>query len=356
MRRQALDLPLHGGTCPAWLFARMRKLSGLIAEAIIIEQGPSGLLSKLSSAFWFQAFGCVLGFDWHSSGLTTTVCAALKESLKGMPGCGIYVCGGKGATSRKTPQEIEAVSQKKSFSPQGLVYASKMSAKIDNTCLQDGFQLYHHTFIFTDPQNWAVVQQGMSQKHWARRYHWLSSNLKSFISDPHEDIVSDKKYTTLNMVDGAIPETREACAKLSCADPEKNLAFIEKIDVAKLPARHKVLFSDINSRYLKKILLTTYRKQPRDFESLIKVEGVGPKTVRALALTSELIYGAPLSFRDPARFSFAHGGKDGYPYKISLSHYQKSIDILEKSVKKAKMDRTDKVKALRRLHSFYSRY
>ncbi|MBN2120723.1 MAG: DUF763 domain-containing protein [Candidatus Omnitrophica bacterium] len=357
MRRSSLDLPLHTGKCPAWLFAKMQKLSGLISEAIIIEQGPDAFLEKLSSAFWFQAFGCVLGFDWHSSGLTTTVCGALKEAFRDLTSYGIYVCGGKGRTSRKTPHEIEVIAQRKGFNPENLVYASRMSAKVDNSCLQDGFQLYHHSFIFTKAGKWAVVQQGMSEKGaWARRYHWFSSTLESFVSEPHNDIVSDKNLATLNMVDAGIPETRKICAGLAAKNPQDTLRFINTIKPDKLPLRHKILASDLNSRYLKKIFLTTYQKKPRDFEELVSIEGVGPKTIRALALTSELVYGAPLSFKDPARFSFAHGGKDGYPYKISQSHYQKTIDVLEKAVKKAKIERTDKIRALKRLFSFYGNY
>lgn len=354
MKRQYLDSPLHSGKCPPWLFVKMRKLARLISEAVIVEYGPDEFLKKLTSAFWFQAFGSVLAFDWHSSGLTTTVCGALKEAFKDLSEYGMYVCGGKGGVSRKTPSEIESIGDKKGFSPENLIYASKMSAKVDSSCLQDGFELYHHTFIFTDSGNWGVIQQGMSkQGRWARRYHWLSEGLKSFVSEPHKEISSNKKLFTFNMVDKEVDSAREGSVKVACSLPDENLSFVNKMRGYKLPRRHQVLMQDINSKYLNKILLKTYEKKPENFQSLIETRGVGAKTVRALALISELVHGSSLSFKDPARFSFAHGGKDGYPYRVHTGHYQKTIDILDRAVKKSRIERNDKVKALRRLHSFY---
>jgi len=351
-----LDLPLHGGKCPAWLFERMKRLTRAICRIIINEHGRDLLLERLSEAFWFQAFGCVLGFDWHSSGLTTTVCGALKEAFKDLNDYGVFVCGGKGGTSRKTPREIENIASKIGFDPAHLIYSSRITAKVDSSCLQDGFQLYHHSFIFTRDGHWTVIQQGMSpSSRWARRYHWSSQGLSSFVVEPHKDIVTDKKFLTLNMVAKEIENTRRACAEVSLHKPEDNIRIIDNTGIDKLPQRHRILFSDISSKNLSKIFLKTYQEKPEDFEKLLSLPGVGPKTIRSLALISELVYGAPLSFRDPARFSFAHGGKDGYPYKINVSHYQKTIDILDKVVKKSKIGRTDKVKALRRLYSFHNK-
>ena len=355
MSNATLDLPLHTGKCPSWLFKQMRKLARVICEIIINEQGTDFLLERLSEAFWLQAFGCVLGFDWHSSGLTTTVCGALKEACKDLSGYGVFVCGGKGATSRKTPREIEDICYNLGIDPSPLVYASRITAKVDNSCLQDGFQLYHHSFIFTKDKTWTVIQQGMSSSgQWARRYHWLSKGLGSFVVEPHKDIVTDKKLATLNMVAAEIDEARKACVKSSAHEPSENLKILNNIDKNKLPSRHCIIFSDINPKNLSKIFLKTYEAKPLDFQSLLSLQGVGPRTIRALALISELVYAAPLSFRDPARFSFAHGGKDGYPYSINRIYYNKTIDLLNRAVNKAKAERTDKIKALRRLYRFYN--
>jgi hypothetical protein len=355
-----LDLPLHTGRAPRWLFERMVKLARCISEAILIEEGREYLLRQLSQPLWFQSLGCVLGFDWHSSGLTTTVCAAFKEAFRDLDDYGLHFCGGKGATSRKTPKEIELIAEKLSSDPQDLIYASKICAKVDNNALQDGFSLYQHTFIFTDDHKWAVIQQGMSddQGGWARRYHWHCEGLESFVREPHKAIVSDKNFLTLNLVDAEIDKARSMITELTRRSPDANLKDIALIqdEVDKLPSRHQVLVSDIHPRFLDKIFLKTYEKKPDDFQSLLSLEGVGAKTLRALALVSELIYATPISFRDPARFSFAHGGKDGHPYKITLPHYDATINLLEKMIKKAKkIEHTDKVKALRRLHAFYGK-
>ncbi|MFH1768409.1 MAG: DUF763 domain-containing protein [Candidatus Omnitrophota bacterium] len=353
-----LDLPLHTGRAPRWLFEKMHKLSRGICEIILIEHGADFLLERLSDPWWFQSFGCILGFDWHSSGLTTTVCGALKETFRDLSDSQIYVCGGKGATSRKTPFEIEAIAAKLAKDLNNLIYTSKIVAKVDNNALQDGFTLYHHTFIFTADLNWAVIQQGMSQKGiWARRYHWYSGKLDSFVNEPHKGIASDKNFLTLNMVDGQKEELRKLCTQLSCRKPDANISDLKNVleETGRLSPRHKILLSDINPKYIDKIFLRTYQKKPKDFEVLLSLAGVGAKTIRALALISDLIYGEKLSFKDPARFSFAHGGKDGYPYKINLSNYQQTINLLNKVIKKAKIDHSDKARALRRLHMFYNR-
>jgi len=355
-RTSVIDLPLHRGKCPAWLFDKMMRLSRNIFEVIISEYGKEEVLRRLSNGIWFQSLGCILGFDWHSSGLTTTVCGALKEAFKDLKDLGVYICGGKGKTSLKTPQEIENICWKLGKNPNHLIYASKITAKVDNNALQDGFQLYHNTFIFTDNGKWCVIQQGMSQKQekWARRYHWLSEDTSSFVSEPHKMIISDKSFFTLNMVAKEAEEARKLCKELSLQSPDKTIYNLEKIRTYKLPYHHKLLLQDINKRYLNKVLLKTYAKRPKDFEELLSLEGVGAKTIRALALISELIYGAKLSFKDPAIFSFAHGGKDGYPYKINPNDYEKSISILEKAINKAKIDHSDKVRLLKKLYNFYS--
>ncbi len=353
-----IDLPLHTGKAPRWLFERMVRLSRCVSEVILIEFGRDYFLKQLSDSYWFQCLGCALGFDWHSSGLTTTVCGALKQAFKDLSDSGIYFCGGKGKTSRKTPLEIETISQRLGVDPAKLIYASKITAKVDNNALQDGFSLYQHSFIFTENHNWTVIQQGMSddKQGWARRYHWYSERTNSFVDEPHQAVTSDKNFLTVNLIDKDISATRELIGELSGRKPEDNLTEINSLvrDSNKLPRRHQVLLKDLNTRFLDKIFLKTYEQKPENFESLLSMPGVGAKTLRALALVSELIYAKPLSFRDPARFSFAHGGKDGYPYRIQKSDYDQSINILEKMINKAKIERTDKIKALRRLNSFYS--
>lgn len=357
-RTGTLDLPLHWGKAPRWLCEKMHHLARSICEIIIIEFGPEYLLERLASPFWFQSLGCVLGFDWHSSGLTTTVCAALKEAFKDLNCYGIYVCGGKGASSRKTPQELAEIGDRLGKDPQGLIYASKMVAKVDNNALQDGFSLYHHTFIFTKEFRWVVIQQGMSEKGgWARRYHWDSSSLGSFVEAPHKGIISDRYFLTLNLIDEGRDNLRRLVTELARENKDKNLKEIISLrnDIHKLPDRHRILLQDINPKYLDKTLLKTYTEKPGDFEALLALEGVGAKTLRALALIGDLIYGEKVSFRDPARFSFAHGGKDGHPYRINPVDYQQSIEVLERLINKAKIDYSDRIKALKRLHAFYYR-
>ncbi|UCG35553.1 MAG: DUF763 domain-containing protein [Candidatus Omnitrophota bacterium] len=359
MRRAGqIDLPLHTGKAPRWLFERMVSLARCISEVIIIEFGRDYFLQLLSQPLWFQSFGCVLGFDWHSSGVTTTVCGALKEAFKELDDYGVFFCGGKGAASRKTPQEIEKNTQTLLKSPKDLVSASKIVAKVDNNALQDGFTLYHHTFVFSTDFKWIVIQQGMSEdsQGWARRYHWHCDDVASFVNEPHKGIVSDKHFLTLNLVAQESAGLRGIVTELASRKKDENLKDIGSLkeESHKLPARHRVLVRDVNPKYLDKIFLQTYEAKPQDFEKLLSMEGVGAKTLRALALISDLIYSKPVSFRDPARFSFAHGGKDGFPYKINLAHYDNTIETLTKAVQKAKIERTERLKALRRLHRFYN--
>ena len=351
MRTGITELPLHYGTAPRWLFSRMTKLSRAISEIIIGEYGNEEFLQRISDPIWFQSLGCVLGFDWHSSGLTTTLCGALKEGLKDLEkDFGLFIAGGKGRTSRKTPADITAAAERLSFNPDEMIYASRMSAKVDSCALQDGYQIYHHTFFGTKDGKWAVVQQGMNTKlRWARRYHWLSLDLKDFVVEPHKAIICNNKGTVLNMVAKESESARQTSATVARNKPEDSVKELKKIKELTLPERHPVLISDINPTRIEKILLKTYENPPNDFAGLLATKGVGPQTIRALALISEVVYGAKPSFNDPVSYTFAHGGKDGYPYPINRSDYDKSIAILEKAIRAAKIGQTDKMQVLKRL-------
>ncbi len=341
MKTGYADLPLHYGKAPRWLFSRMTKLGGAISELIVNEYGQEELLRRLSDPFWFQAFGCVLGFDWHSSGLTTTVCGALKIALKER-NLGVQVCGGKGSTSLKTPQEIENTNLNLTTRKiEELKKASRLSAKVDNALLQDGFQLYHHTFIFTEQGKWAVIQQGLNGT-WARRYHWLHS--KNLIEEPHSGFYSDHiQDSVLNLT-----------AKESRQTREKSLEIVKEgeFKVLVMPKRHEIKSIDLDKRgieFLKKV----HDLQPETYEDLLLVRGMGPKTIRALALVSNIVYGTEVSWKDPVKYSYAHGGKDGTPYPVDKSIYDKSIIFLEDVLKQAKLDKYTKLKALKRLNRFF---
>lgn len=348
-------LPLHYGKAPKWLFDRMTALSREIIYAIVSEFGQMVFLKKLSDPFWFQALGCVLGFDWHSSGLTTTVTGALKEGSRGMEReLGIFVAGGKGATSRNTPEHIRIYSDRHFLNPGPLIYASRMSAKVDNTAVQDGYQLYHHVFIFTDKGEWSVIQQGMNKnKRTARRYHWLGNSVTNFVVEPHAAVCCDKRDRTLNMVAIESSDAREICTNISHEHPEKVVKEIRKIQELELTARHRITEADINTKRLYRTLTKTYEHHPDNFEQLLRIDGVGPKTIRALSLVSELIYGTRPSYRDPARFSFAHGGKDGTPFPVDRKTYDKTIDVLKKAIHSAKVGNRAKMDALIRLSKYF---
>ena len=356
MRRGIAHLPLHYGKAPAWLFERMTLLAREITRVLVAEFGPEEVLRRLSDPFWFQAFGCLLGFDWHSSGLTTTVCGALKEGLRGLEGeTEIFIAGGKGRASRDTPQEIEKYCDRISLDPAHLIYASRMAAKVDSSALQDGYQLYHHTFFFTPQGKWCVIQQGMNPTtRYARRYHWLSEGIKDFVCEPHQAICCDARGVALNMVAQESQGARDAVAALSKEDPDRVITEVRRIEGLHLPARHPIQFGDLNVKRLHQILLKTYERGAKDFEEVLGTPGVGPKTIRALALIAELIYGERPSFRDPARFSFAHGGKDGHPYPVDRQTYDRSIDFLKKGLWATKVDHSEKLKAMRRLNAFFS--
>lgn len=345
-------LPLHGGKAPAWLFSRMTKLAREITIAIVSDFGPAEMLNRLSDPYWFQALGCVLGFDWHSSGVTTTVCGALKEGIKGMePELGLFIAGGKGGTSRKTPSEIDAVGHLISIDAANLIYASRMAAKVDNNAVQDGYQLYHHVFCFTKDGAWAVVQQGMNEKNlYARRYHWLGEKVSDFVCEPHAAICSQASAGALNLVASESEAARNTIAGIAREEkPDKLVDQLKKMQGLELPRRHEIVLADIHPDRLYKIFIQTYERQPQNFEGLLGMEGVGAKTLRALSLIAEVIYGVPASFRDPARFSFAHGGKDGIPYPVDRKTYDKSIEILHNALEKARIEDGEKLAAFKRL-------
>ncbi|HTY81913.1 MAG TPA: DUF763 domain-containing protein [Dehalococcoidales bacterium] len=352
VRTGIANLPLHYGKAPRWLFERMVPLAREITIAIVSEYGPDEMLRRLSHPYWFQAFGCVLGFDWHSSGVTTTLCGALKEGVKGIEkDLGLFVAGGKGKTSRQTPSEIEQWGEKISLDPAPLVYASRMSAKVDTSAVQDGYQLYHHCFVFTSKGAWTVVQQGMNENnHYARRYHWLGETVSNFVNEPHAAILSEARGETLNLTAGESLPARSTITSIATQEkPESVLATMEKLKTLTLPARHQIFAQDLHPDSLKKIILNTYERQPQDFEKLLGLEGVGPKTIRALSLISELIHGVAPSYRDPARYSFTHGGKDGIPYPVDRPTYDKSIELLSSAINKSKLGLSDKQKAFQRL-------
>ena len=347
-------LPLHGGKAPAWLFERMVPLSREIVVFLAGEFGREEVLRRLSDPFWFQAFGCVLGFDWHSSGLTTTVCGALKEGMRPIQeDLGIFVAGGKGATSRRTPGEIDAACEHLGRDPQPLVYASRTAAKVDSAAVQDGYQLYQHCFVFTAEGRWCVIQQGMSDATaMARRYHWLSDDLESYVNEPHAAVCCDMTSETLNLVAAENARVREASARIAAERPEVALQALGHLPSLDMPRRHDVRMDDIDPDHLRKVLVKTYEAAPRDFETLLAVPGVGAKTLRALALTSELIYGERAAFRDPARFAFAHGGKDGTPFPVDRTTYDTTIEVMREALNGARIERAEKVRAFRRLAAF----
>ena len=349
------NLPLHYGKVPLWLFERMCQLAREITIVTVTEFGTGEMLRRLSDPFWFQAFGCVLGYDWHSSGVTTTVCGALKEGMRGLEReLGLFVAGGKGRTSRKTPVEIENSGHLLKVNPSSLVYASRMSAKVDNSALQDGYQLYHHSFFFTTDGSWAVVQQGMNENNrYARRYHWLGEKVSDFVCEPEAAICSQTKWEALNLVALESAKARDVITQVAAEQkPDAVVGQLNKLKTLTLPQRAYVSLEDIHPDRLGKIFLSAYEHKPQSFESLLALEGIGAKSLRALSLISELVYDTPASLRDPASYSFAHGGKDGYPYPVDRKTYDSSIQFLAQAVEKAKIGDRDKLDALRRLRTW----
>ena len=420
------DLPLHTGTVPRWLADRMMVLGTLITESLVENFGPDEVLVRLSDPLWFQSFGAVMGMDWHSSGITTSVMYALKRGLNPRAKeLGIYVCGGRGKYSRMTPDELLGIADTEGLDGNALVRNSKLVAKVDNNAVQDGFQLYQHNFVLTRDGNWAVVQQGMNTaEKKARRYHWCSTNLRSFVEEPHSGVVGENRGKILNLTDSHADTARNSILDMSRQEPERIINEITQIGkpasqiillqdgkvnggivtefaaqtsqvvspaervatnevgaqgetspsyvqgelfpelVSKtemeieqkgrsiiLPAHHEVQEQDVNLKRLGGVLATAYETQPQNFEELLLTPGLGPRTLQSLALVSEVIYGTPSRFTDPARFSFAHGGKDGHPFPVPLKIYDESIRILRDSIEKSKLGYKDKSDCIRRLHT-----
>lgn len=350
MRTGLANLPLHGGRAPRWLFSRMVKLGREICRIIIEDHGSTFFLRRLADPYWFQSLGCALGFDWHSSGLTTTTCGAIKVALKGLPELGIFVCGGKGGTSRKTPQEIESYCQRLSLDDVPLVYASRMSAKVDSSALQDGYQLYHHNFFFDEQGNWSVVQQGMNDTNrMARRYHWSSAEVDNFVEEPQSAICSNQRGTVLNLVAPESDGHRQRETELLCEGVDEVVTDLKRINTLDLPRHHPIYGEDFSSKRLERIIRKAADYQPDNFEVLLGISGVGPKTIRALSLVTELVYGDAPSFKDPARYAFAHGGKDGFPYPVDQRTYDQSIETLKAVVEKSRLERSEKRRIFQKL-------
>lgn len=345
------DLPLHGGRVPAWLSERMTRLGAAIAETIVYHYGRGELLSRLSDPFWFQAFGSVMGMDWHSSGITTSVVGALKRGLNPRAHeLGLHVCGGRGKHSRKTPGELMAVAERLGLPGETLARNSRLTAKIDNNAIADGFQLYLHTFIVSREGEWAVVQQGMHPRSGlARRYHWHSTAVREFTKDPHTAIVGPHQGTILNLVDARAEEAQKAMLAMVREEPERTLRVAAKLT---LPAHHEVRAEDIDLQRLGAILAVAYQREFRDFASLLLLEKLGPRTLQSLALIAEVVHGAPTRFSDPARFSFAHGGKDGHPFPVPLKTFDEAITVLRRGLESAKLGNSEKVDGFQRLDRF----
>jgi len=348
-RSGSADLPLHNGHVPDWLYQRMARLGFAITEAIITEYGKEEFLRRMSDPFWFQSFGAVMGMDWHSSGITTSVLGALRRAINPhSKELGLYFCGGKGKFSRQTPSELFAIANKTGLNGNELVRSSKLSAKVDNNAVQDGFQLYIHSFILADTGQWTVVQQGMREGDaMARRYHWHSPGLKSFVEEPHTGVQGRNQGLILNLTSSDANNTRNSILNITQQEPGKMLQEVEHLI---MPAHHDVRSADVNLKRLGTILWLAYDKQPKDFEELLLLEGVGPRTIQSLALVSEVVHGTPSRFKDPARFSFAHGGKDGHPFPVPTKTYDEVISTMQKIVQQAKIGVTDKKEALKKLH------
>lgn len=393
------DLPLHTGTVPKWLADRMMVLGSLIVESLVDNYGSDEVLVRLSDPLWFQSLGAVMGMDWHSSGITTSVMYALKRGLNPKAkDLGIYVCGGRGKYSRLTPDELLAIGEKEGLDGNKLVNNSRLCAKIDNNAVQDGFQLYQHNFILSKTGNWTVVQQGMNgETKTARRYHWCSSGLRSFVENPHTGVVGQNQGKIINLTDKDAKSTRNNILEMSKESTEKVLKEIVQIgkpanemillsggkvqtiknerqgtlfpeleeqglfmnDNQKffsagrniiMPTHHEVLEEDVDLKRLGAVLATAYENQPENFEELMLTKGLGPRTLQSLTLVSEVIYGTPSRFTDPARYSFAHGGKDGHPFPVPLKIYDETIHILRDSIEKSKLGFKEKSDCIKRLH------
>jgi hypothetical protein len=360
------DLPLHGGRVPAWLGQRMARLGRVIAEAIVHHYGQRELLARLAHPFWFQSFGAVMGMDWHSSGITTSVIGALKRGLLPVQDeLGIYVCGGRGARSRQTPSELLAIGERTGADGAELGRTSRIVAKVDSAAVQDGFSLYLHGFILSAAGDWTVVQQGMlPERRLARRYHWKSEGLTSFVDDPHSAVEGEHRGTIVNLADARARQSRQAQLALLARGPDHVLAVLKKEQAQSaprpapaqqtlphlfMPAHHELLEEDVVMRRLRGTLAAAADRGPKDFIELLLSPGVGARTVEALAHVAEVIHGAPCRFSDPGRFSLAHGGKDGHPFPVPLRVYDQTIGVLRQAVDAARLGNEDRLVAVREL-------
>lgn len=352
MKRSGIaDLPLHGGRVPAWLAERMTKLGTAITETIVHDYGTSEFLSRLSDPFWFQAFGAVMGMDWHSSGITTSVMGALKRGLGPKANeLGLYICGGRGRFSRNTPNELRAIAEQRGFDGEALVRTSRLTARVDNNAIADGFQIYLHSFIVSSTGEWAVVQQGLNDRNgMARRYHWHSASVRDFVAEPHTGIVGENQGTIMNLVDTEAGRAQTAMLEIANEHPEKVLCEARHL---RMPSHHEVRARDVDLKRLGAVLAVAYERDLKNFADLLLLEKLGPRTLQSLALVAEVVHGAPSRFNDPARFSFAHGGKDGHPHPVPLKTYDESLKFLRTSLDAAKVGDQDKLDGFRRLERF----
>jgi len=347
-RSGTADLPLHGGRVPSWLANRMTELGTAIAEHIVLEYGAGEFLTRLSDPFWFQAYGAVMGMDWHSSGITTSVLGALKRRLNPrFADLGLMVCGGRGRHSVRTPDELRSFGMKTGLDGNALAHTSRLTARIDNNAVADGFQLYLHSLVITKSGEWSVVQQGMnSDNRTARRYHWHSTSVRDFVSDPHTAIVGKPQGEILNLVDARAGRAQQALLTIAKEPVDATLDEVRKLT---MPTHHDVRAKDIDLKRLGAVLAVAHVQELRDFASLLLLEGLGPRTLQSLALIAEVVHGAPSRFADPARFSFAHGGKDGHPFPVPLKTYDESLAVLRRSLDAARLGHTEKVEGFKRL-------
>jgi hypothetical protein len=350
-RSGVADLPLHGGRVPAWLATRMVTLGTAITESVLYHYGRPDFLSRLSDPFWFQALGSVMGMDWHSSGITTSVMGALKKGLNPKAHeLGIHICGGRGQHSRSTPHELRAIANRTGLDGDALVRTSRLTARVDNNAIADGFQIYLHSFVLTADGDWAIVQQGMNEaSRLARRYHWHSATVREFTADPHTAIVGEHAGVITNLVDARARPAQEALLTIARTDPEQTLAQARRLS---MPAHHDVRPADVNEKRLGAVLALAHERELRDFASFLLLEQLGPRTLQSLALIAEVVHGTPTRFEDPARYSFAHGGKDGHPFPVPLKTYDESIAVLRRALDAAKLGHSEKLDGLKRLDRF----
>lgn len=371
-RTGSANLPLHNGRVPSWLSSRMAALGRVIAEAIIQHYGRNEFLRRLAHPFWFQSFGAVMGMDWHSSGITTSVLGALKRGLSPLEReLGLYICGGRGRHSLQTPAELTRVGERTGLDGAALAQTSRLVAKIDNAAVQDGYDLYLHAFVVTADGQWCVVQQGMNtQAREARRYHWLSEGLEGFLDSPHAAIEGRNQGAIVNLADARARHNRHAGLLLVHGGPERPIAILRRLRAGNaaidlfpepqpdctgphlhMPAHHQVLASDVLLRRLHATLAAAADRGPKDYAELLLIPGVGARTVAALAFVAEVIYGTPARFSDPARFSFAHGGKDAHPFPVALKVYDETLRVMKAAVSNARLGNSDRLSALQRLDS-----